>query len=806
MHIPIFPENGLANSVIPPVLVGLGFSTAFAETLGWNFSGLIVPGYLAPIFIVKPLSGVVIIIEALITYVLLRLLSDGFSRFGIWTRFFGQDAFFALFCISILVKYLLEGPFLPVMGGVFSQILPGSVDYRNELHSTGLVVVPLMANIFWRHGIRRNILPTTTVIFLTFLFTRFVLIPYTNFTVNKFELMYSKMAINFEESPQFYFILVIGALMASHNKYRYGWTYHGMLIPALLGIAWLTPLKILTTFAEAGLILIIGWYVVRSRIMQNLTIEGPRKLLLLFSIGFFLKMVTGFAVSGALPGFQATDLYGFAYILPALLAMEMWPGRYFFKVARVTMQTSLLAAFFGLLACAVFQQITPGTAPAPTRIQLPVGEVTQTGSGEIVSEQSISLKSWVTDGKESRLSWGSNHIPAELNHLSLFDQHVLTPLIRAVVHDQELSRTPQMETTLRKVNYRLTELSEVTSGERFWVLSESGQLPSYHGIYIFRTGSAASLAVQVPNPLAEYRTLEFGFELFDALNARALFVSGSSRRRGIAEFDVTHLDNKESVFQLMHQAFHRESYSHTPVLSLQIRGAADLSALHSDAVLSTGEEIRGETGLCPELVSVEEKLEQYGLIIHPFSGNLQDTDYSTRSNAQQIYTRDFDMGTFAVLWVSRELRDCHRNQQIKSDLIDAIGWPVKTGSLEESLLETGARSTDTIITADIRQFRNSIQTALQDYSKTGHAGNLQIIRDLSLENAYQIVDFTDESRAVHCLWLQPEDPMNPTFVFNYNAHNPDTIVLDPSTETIENVVKAFFLSRRASLTVLGDRS
>jgi len=67
MQLPIFPENGLSNSVIPPVLVGLGFSTFFTETLGWNFSGLIVPGYIAPIFIVKPVSGIIIVIEALTT-------------------------------------------------------------------------------------------------------------------------------------------------------------------------------------------------------------------------------------------------------------------------------------------------------------------------------------------------------------------------------------------------------------------------------------------------------------------------------------------------------------------------------------------------------------------------------------------------------------------------------------------------------------------------------------------------------------------------------------------------------------------
>ncbi len=114
----------------------------------------------------------------------------------------------------------MEGPLQTIIGNALSQILPGEFDFRNELHSTGLIVVPLLANIFWRHGIRRNLLPILTNILLTFLFLKYVLIPYTNFSVNKFELMYSKMAVNFEESARYYVILLIGAALANHHKYR----------------------------------------------------------------------------------------------------------------------------------------------------------------------------------------------------------------------------------------------------------------------------------------------------------------------------------------------------------------------------------------------------------------------------------------------------------------------------------------------------------------------------------------------------------------------------------------------------------
>ena len=101
--------------------------------------------------------------------------------------------------------------------------------------------------------------------------------------------MYSKMAVNFEDSARYYVILLIGAAMATFNKYKYGWSYHGMLIPALMGIAWLTPLKILTTFVEAICIITLALVLLKSRFMSKMTIEGPRKVLLFFSIGFFIE-------------------------------------------------------------------------------------------------------------------------------------------------------------------------------------------------------------------------------------------------------------------------------------------------------------------------------------------------------------------------------------------------------------------------------------------------------------------------------------------------------------------------------------
>ena len=58
--LPIFPEGGLASSVITTVWVGVWVLCLFNLRFGWVLSGLVVPGYLVPLIIVKPVSALVI--------------------------------------------------------------------------------------------------------------------------------------------------------------------------------------------------------------------------------------------------------------------------------------------------------------------------------------------------------------------------------------------------------------------------------------------------------------------------------------------------------------------------------------------------------------------------------------------------------------------------------------------------------------------------------------------------------------------------------------------------------------------------
>ena len=66
--LPLFPQGSLASSVVTTVWVGVVVFSLMNLRLGWTFSGLVVPGYLVPLVIVKPWAAGVIVVEALLTH------------------------------------------------------------------------------------------------------------------------------------------------------------------------------------------------------------------------------------------------------------------------------------------------------------------------------------------------------------------------------------------------------------------------------------------------------------------------------------------------------------------------------------------------------------------------------------------------------------------------------------------------------------------------------------------------------------------------------------------------------------------
>src|ERR1051326_3083827 len=129
MH--LFPESGFDRSAATPVFLGVLVAWFFTETFGWVFVGLVVPGYLATLFVLDPRVAAVDVGEAALTYVVARLLGEYLSRTRLTSRAFGRERFLLILVVSILVRIAVEGAMLP-------SFLP----HARWAHSVGLVVVP----------------------------------------------------------------------------------------------------------------------------------------------------------------------------------------------------------------------------------------------------------------------------------------------------------------------------------------------------------------------------------------------------------------------------------------------------------------------------------------------------------------------------------------------------------------------------------------------------------------------------------------------------------------------------------------
>jgi hypothetical protein len=337
----LFPPGSLTSSVITTVWVGVFVVALFNLRFGWVLSGLVVPGYLVPLLIIKPWSVVAIVVEGVVAYLLVWLFSERLSRGGWWSALFGRDRFFALILASVGVRLFFDGWLLPQVGAFLDQ--NGlHFDYRNELHSFGLVVVSLVANQFWKSGVVRGVPVLLVTVGISWLIVRYGLMEFTNFSLSNIGYMYEDLAASILASPKAYIILITTAFVASRMNLHYGWDFNGILLPALLALQWYEPLKIVTSFGEAFIILALASLLLRLPPFSRMTIEGAHKLLLFFNIGFLYKIALGFALIEWSPTTRGSDLFAFGYLLSTLLAIRMHEKGIVVRLTRATLQTSFL--------------------------------------------------------------------------------------------------------------------------------------------------------------------------------------------------------------------------------------------------------------------------------------------------------------------------------------------------------------------------------------------------------------------------------------------------------------------------------
>ncbi|MBN1609507.1 MAG: poly-gamma-glutamate biosynthesis protein PgsC/CapC [Polyangiaceae bacterium] len=340
----LFPANGLDQSLHAPVLVGLLVLTFFRETLGWGYAGLVVPGYLAAVMLAAPLTGGLIVAEAILGYLFAALVGHWMPRTEAWSSVFGRERFLLLIVTALIVRVSMEAYWLEWLLARYHLV------HSRELYSIGLVLVPLLANSFWNQGLRIALPRVAIVTLLTYLFVDHVLLGYTNFTLSRFRIANESVSLSFLETPHAHVILLLGAVMAARDNVLYGWDYNGILVPALLAVAWYQPTKLVTTIVEAILVLVLARSVARLWPFSKILMVGSRRMLLTYIVGFVAKWALGLVAMRFTPGLQMVDYFGFGYLLPSLLAVKMWNTDQVGRVLMPTVQVSLTAFIVGNLA------------------------------------------------------------------------------------------------------------------------------------------------------------------------------------------------------------------------------------------------------------------------------------------------------------------------------------------------------------------------------------------------------------------------------------------------------------------------
>jgi hypothetical protein len=368
----IFPPHGLDQTIHVAVLVGLYVLLFTTEVFGWVWSGLVVPGYLASVFLIQPAAGVTIAFESIVTFLVARAVSEGLGRAGVWSPFFGRERFMLIILISVIVRQTSQVWLLPAILGEIDARLGTSYALEGSFSSIGLVLVPLTANMFWKVDVRRGLVQIGIPTLVTYLILRHILMPLTNLSYSSLSLTYENVALDFLASPKAYIILLTGTYVAARYNLLYGWDFSGILIPALLALACFSPIRLVTTAAEALLLVALVRAVLRLPFLATRNLEGPRKIALVFTMSFALKFALGWAMAprtpwGAalvewLPAVQVTDLFGFGYILPSLLAAKMLATEQVGRVLYPTYQAALVALVVGSGVGFALDKLAPAEA------------------------------------------------------------------------------------------------------------------------------------------------------------------------------------------------------------------------------------------------------------------------------------------------------------------------------------------------------------------------------------------------------------------------------------------------------------
>ncbi|KZN63664.1 poly-gamma-glutamate biosynthesis protein PgsC/CapC [Pseudoalteromonas luteoviolacea] len=514
----LFPSgSGLGQSVITTVWVGIAVVCMLNLRFGFPLTGLVVPGYLVPLFIVTPISAVVILIEAIVVYVvMLSTAKILMERFG-FSEMFGRDRFFAIILISILVRVVMDTLLWPLVALYLAQ-WDITFDYSSQLYSLGLVIIALTANVMWNGGFKYGMRVTLIQLFLTYLLVRYGLMPFTNFSIANLAIMYEAVAASIIAAPKAYIILVITAFIASRANIKYGWEFNGIMLPALLALQIMQPTKLLTSFAETAVILIIGGSILTFTKLRHANFEGARLLLFFFNIGFAYKIALNYLVVNYYPTLKVTDTFAFGYMLSTLLALKIYQKNALGLVIRATFQTSIVG---GLVAITIGFLIMF----VPAIFTYKPADLSVVNNTEIELSQQIS-------------AYKSFLYTEQTDHVSISQYQQAQTLQNFISAIRVLNRDRQDPDNIRLARRLLAQAQFTLQQDDKYLYIKDAMSNTVRGFFALAKAPSRNHIISVPHPSSERVASDAAGLLFQLLDSNAL-VLGTQFTPSIATQQVS---------------------------------------------------------------------------------------------------------------------------------------------------------------------------------------------------------------------------------------------------------------------------
>ena len=521
----LFPSGGgLGQSVITTVWIGIAVVCLLNLRFGFPLTGLVVPGYLVPLLIVSPTSAAVILIEAVVVYGIMLFTAKYLMQKLGYAEMFGRDRFFAIILISILVRVIMDTLFWPLIANVLSG-WDITFDYSSQLYSLGLVIIALTANVMWNGGFKYGMKVTLVQLLITFLLVRFVLMPMTNFSIANLAIMYEAVAASIIAAPKAYIILVITAFIASRANIKYGWEFNGIMLPALLALQLMQPTKLLTSFAETAIILIIGAALLNFTRLRNANIEGARLLLFFFNIGFIYKLFLNYFVVHYYPEIKVTDTFAFGYMLSTLLALKIYQKSALGLVIRATFQTSIVGGALAIVIGFIIMFIPS------LFVTTDIKELQSTVKVSALGQQISEYKSYLYTKDKAQIDISSYQASQDKNN---FKQAIY-----------ELNKAPNELENVQLNTQRLAKLDFQLQYDDHYIYIRDARKTSQRGLFIIARKPAAEFIVTVPFPTSESLASDSAGLIFAHFNSRALVFGTSATPTA----ELTH-NNEQSPYYL----------------------------------------------------------------------------------------------------------------------------------------------------------------------------------------------------------------------------------------------------------------